>query len=190
MTNSVLAASSPETAAPVADNKRVDGGSKTPVSEYLPLAAAVIALGGIYWAHRLSKRREAIARFHAQAVKFREAFAADLAAIENDNLGHLDLMDYMRSAYNARHAAAVAVFEGFVPAGKLGAFRDDWNRYRYGENEDGSPAVPDEESPPHSEMLLLCYYGPGPSWERHLQLSGYEKAMSRIRKLLSYASEA
>ena len=185
-----VAASSPKAAAPVADNKRVDGGGKTPVSEYLPLAAAVIALGGIYWAHRLSKRREAIARFHAQAVKFRECFAADLAAIENDTLGHLNLMEYLRVAYNERHAAAILAFEPSISRGKASGFRDAWNRYRYGENEDGSAAAVSNEGLDHDEFYFLCYLSPGHSWETHIPKPAKQKALERMHALLSYASEA
>ena len=144
----------------------------------------------IYWAHRLSKRREAIARFHAQAVKFRECFAADLAAIENDTLGHLNLMEYLRVAYNERHAAAILAFEPSISRGKASGFRDAWNRYRYGENEDGSAAAVSNEGLDHDEFYFLCYLSPGHSWETHIPKPAKQKALERMHALLSYASEA
>jgi hypothetical protein len=179
-------ASSPKTASQPAQG----GGVEKPVPPIVEVQKILLGTAGAalvaYFAYRLARRKDDRTIFLTAGARFREAFAADIAAIENGNLGHLDLMDYLRVGYKERHAAAFALFEGFVPRTKLAAFRDDWNRYRYGENENGSPAIPTADGLTHDELLFLCYVGPGWSWETHIQKSGDEKALTRIRKLLSY----
>ena len=179
-------ASSPKAASQPANDQRVEG--KEDGKPYIPVIIAVIGLGGVYWAHRLSRRREMIARFNAAATNFREAFAIDLAAIEHGNIGHLPLMDYLRTAHDERHAAAVVAFEPFIAASRLTAFREAWQRYRYGENENGTPAEATHEEMDHDELYFLCY-AEGRSWETHIAASNTQKAIGRMKQLLSYAAE-
>ena len=158
----------------------------------VPIVAAGIAvLGALFVAwlvHKWNGGRERRGRFVSAATKFREAFAPDLAAIEHGKIGHLPLMDYLRTAHDERHAAAVVAFEPFIAASRLTAFREAWQRYRYGENENGTPAEATHEEMDHDELYFLCY-AEGRSWETHIAASNTQKAIRRMKQLLSYAAE-
>lgn len=158
----------------------------------IPLVAAGITILGAacvaWFAHRWSRTREAASRRALGAAKFREAFASDLVAVEHGNIGHLSLMDYLREAHNERHASAVVTFEPLIRGAKLTAFRHAWQRYRYGENEDGSPAAPDSDGMNHDDLYFLCY-AENRGWETHIALSSQEKAIERMRTLIAYAAE-
>jgi hypothetical protein len=148
--------------------------------------AALVA----YLAYRWARRKDDRTNFIDAGARFREAFAADLAAIENGNIGYRGIVDFLIGAYNERHAAAVVIFEPFVPTKKLAAFRDDWNRYRYGQDKDGRPNVPAEDGLPHDELLFLCYSEAGVVWESHTGMPAGSKAIARIKRLCTYTSEA
>jgi hypothetical protein len=157
------------------------------------IAAGITVLGGLLIAllvNKWSGARERRTRFVAAATKFREAFAPDLVAVEYGDIGHLLLMDYLRTAHDQRHAAAVIAFEPFVTAKNSTAFRQAWQSYRYGQNEDGAPAAPCPEQMEHDDLYFLCYAEEGCSWETHLAASNTQKALKRMKKLLSYAEDA
>lgn len=149
-----------------------------------PYIIAGIGITGIYLAHRLALRREALARRRAAAIRFREAFAPELIKAEADTDCGLDYMGLLRRAHDERHAQAVSDFEPFIPRRRLDAFRQDWNRYRYGENKDGSAAAPDAMDMGHGELYFLEY---GVEWDNGRPCAPRDNAITRIGKLLSYA---
>lgn len=159
-------------------------GPKQHIAQYLPLAAPVAVLAGIYLTHRLALRREALARQRAAALRFRQAFAPELSKAEADTDCRLDYMGLLRVAHDERHAQAVSDFEPFIPRRRLNAFRQDWNRYRYGENKDGSALAPDAMDMGHGELYFLEY---GVEWDHGRPCAPRDNAITRIRKLLSYA---
>jgi hypothetical protein len=165
--------------------KRVEEREKIPV----PVVAAIIGVAGSLLiaglVHRWSRTREKEARFATAATRFRQAFASDIAAIEEGNIGSLDLPDYLRLAYKERHAAAVVEFEPFVSQDKLPGFRKAWDRYRYGENSDGTIASPDDEGLSHEDLLFLGYGFA--TFETHAKQSAKDRALARVRALLAHA---
>ena len=160
------------------------------ISEILKIPLATIGAALVaYFAYRLARRKDDRTNFLNAGGIFREAFAADLVAVQNGTIGYRGVADFLKVAYDERHAAAIAIFEPFVPDKKLAAFRDDWNRYRYGQNKDGSPNAPSEDGLPHDELLFLCYTEPGVVWESHTGMSAESKAIVRIKKFIAYTSE-
>ena len=184
-----VSAKNPKAASQPADANYVENPTKHVVDVakigLVTTGAALVA----YFAYRLARRKDDRSNFLAAALKFRSVFALDIAYLESGRWSGIALMDSLREAYRDRHAAAIAEFEIHVAGKRLAAFRDDWNRYRYGEKEDGSAASPDDVELSHDEFLLLCYAGPGQSWETHISLSGTTKALHRIRKLMEHGSE-
>ena len=143
--------------------------------------AALIA----YLAYRLARRKDDRSTFTAAAIQFREAFTPELAAAEADTRNGINYMKFLRAGYNERHAQAVIDFEHFLPAEKVDSFADDWNRYRYGENTDGSAQTPDAEDMDHELLYFLEY---SIEWDLRRPEKPRLNAIKRIRKLLSYAS--
>jgi hypothetical protein len=142
-----------------------------------------------YFAYRLARRKDDRSNFLAAASKFRAAFAQDIATLQGDHWGGTALQDMLLAAYQDRHVVAVQEFEPHIRPKRLAAFREDWNRYRYGEKENGQPATPDDFELGHKELLLLCYAAPGTSWETHIQDVGTRKALRRLQKLMEHARE-
>jgi hypothetical protein len=140
-----------------------------------------------YLAYRLAVRKDERSAFKAACSKLHEAFTNDLAAVENHNLGNLDLMEFLGRAHE-RHAAAVVAFEHHLPARKRAAFRAAWNRYRYGENADGSIARTQDEGLSHDELLFLCYSPFGGITEPHTGKSAQQRVLERLRVLLAFAT--
>jgi hypothetical protein len=184
MAASVVSASSAKAAAPVADEKRTEGSIKAPMTDYLPLAAAVIALGGIYWAHRLSKRRESIGRLAATAKEFRAAFADELAFLESNRDPYFDIQAYLLTAYDTKHRAAIALFEAFVPLADRTNFKAAWHEYHSGQQVDGEPLDMFSMGSPYKEAMFIEYSGHP---FRHPTMSARELAIQRMRALLAYA---
>lgn len=177
---------SPKAAKPPTDDKRVKS-TIDAVIPYPPIAVAAAGLFGVYVAHRLSMRREAIGQFHAAAVKFRAAFAPELLTAEADTGGSINYMDVLRTAHDERHAQAVIEFEPFIPKAKLSSFRSDWNRYRYGENKDGSPVQPGADGMDHEALYFLEY---SIEWDLSRPERPRQNAIRRINALLDYARTA
>ena len=144
--------------------------------------AALVA----YFAYRLAQRKDDRSNFFAACLKFREAFAPELSAAEADSSNRINYMEFLRAAHDERHAMAVIAFEPFVPASGLASFRSDWNRYRYGENADGTTQQPDPEDMDHDELYFLEY---SIEWDLRRPERPRQNTISRIRKLLSNASE-
>jgi hypothetical protein len=180
-----VAASSPKTASQPGNDQRVDG--KDDGKPYVPFVIAGIGLVGVYFAHHLSKRRDSNNRFAAAAAKFRDAFSPELEAAEADTRHSINYVEFLRTAYRERHAQAYIAFEPFVPVEKRRSFNRDWNRYRYGENEDGSTQEPDPEDIDHEALYFLEY---SIEWDLRRPERPRENTVKRIRKLLSYTSDA
>ena len=156
------------------------------------IATGITVCGAVVLAllvNRWNKRRESDGRTASAVTKLHESFAPAIAAIEGARLGHLSLMDFLRTAYDERHAAAVIAFEPFVTPNKLNRFCDAWNRYRYGEDENGKPANPASADMNHEDLYFLCYTPPGSTWETHIKTPATQKALERIRAFLKCASE-
>jgi hypothetical protein len=183
MTNVVVASSAAKTTSQSANDERVGGGNDG--KPYVPFVIAGIGLVGIYVAYLLSKRRDSNNRFAVAATKFRDAFAPELAAAEADTRNEVNYMEFLRTAYDERHAQAYIAFEQFVPAENRRSFKNDWNRYRYGENKDGSTQEPDTEDMNHDDLYFLEY---SIEWDLRHPERPRENAIKRIRNLLSYAS--
>jgi len=139
-----------------------------------------------YFAYRLARRKDDRANFLSAAAKFREAFTPELIAAEADQQNKINYMTFLRAAHDERHALAFSAFEPFVQANKLNNFREDWNRYRYGENQDGSAMRPDPEDMGHDELYFLEY---SIEWDHRKPDRPRKNTTIRIRKLLRYASE-
>ena len=119
-------------------------------------------------------------------IRFRHAFAKELSALESGLSLSVDLKDYLRAAYDARHAEAVANFEPFVSKERLAGFRGDWLRYCYGEHESGKPITPEDAGLDADEFLFNVYADIG----AHLYpVFPRTRAIAQMRKLLSYAEE-
>lgn len=95
-------------------------------------------------------------------------------------------MDFLRVAHDDRHAQAVVAFEPFIPAGKRRQFREDWQRYCYGEHDEGSSMTPATAEMDHNDLLCLSY-----TREFHLENPEAARllAIERMRKLLIYANQ-
>ena len=144
--------------------------------------AAVVA----YFAYRLAQRKDDRTNFLAAAAKFREAFIPELIAAEADTRSKINYLDFLRAAYDDRHSKAFAAFEPFVPAYSRSSFNTDWNRYRYGENDDGTIQKPDQDDMDHASLYFLEY---SIEWDLRRPNRPRENAITRIKKLLSYAGE-
>ena len=146
-----------------------------------------------YFARRLSadqlKNMLALAKaeaVRAAGIRLRHAFAKELSALKSGLSLSVDLQHYLRAAYDARHAEAATNFEPFVPKARLAGFRGDWQRYCYGEHENGAPLTVEEIEMDAEELLFLTYNAVG----NHLHPGLPRKlAITRIVKLLSYAEE-
>ena len=136
--------------------------------------------------HKWNGVREARNRRAAAAIKFRDSFIPELFAAEADTGNRINYMEFLRAAYGERHAQAVIAFEPFIPADELGSFRSDWNRFRYGENADGSTQQPNPEDMDHDSLYFLEY---SIEWDLRRPERPRENTITRIRKLLSHASE-
>jgi hypothetical protein len=154
------------------------------MTDYIPLAAALIALGGIYWAHRLSKRRESIARLAAAAKDFRAAFADELAVLESNRDQYFDIQAYLLAAYDTKHRAAIALFESFVPPADRTNFKTAWHEYHSGQQVDGEPLDMFAMGSPYNEAMFIEYSGHPFS---HPTMSARELAIHRMRALLAFA---
>ena len=175
-----VAASSPKAASDPGNDNRID--REDAVKPYIPIGVAVVGVIGIYIAHRLSTRRERLSRFHAAAAKFRDAFAPELAAAEADSRNDINYMDFLRAAYE-RHALAIIAFDAFILEDKRRSFNNAWNRYRYGENADGSTQAPDPHDMDHESLYFLEY---SIEWDLSRPKRPRENTIKRIRTLLSY----
>lgn len=96
----------------------------------------------------------------------------------------MDLQDYLRIAFEARHAEAIVEFEPFVPRQRLVGFRADWERHCYGERQNGVPFTTELMT---ADSLLFLEYNA----ESHLANPELpcKFAIERICKLLTYAQE-
>jgi hypothetical protein len=144
--------------------------------------AALVA----YFAYRLARRKDDRTNFLAAGAKFREAFAPELAAAEADDRNEINYMEFLRTAYQ-RHEQAVMAFEHFMPLDRRRSFTEDWNRYRYGENDKGATQMPAPEDMDHASLYFLEY---SIEWDLRSPKRPRENTINRIRKLLSYASAA
>ncbi len=149
----------------------------TPVVGALLLAA----IGSWLHYHNAFLARRALA-----AAAFRAAFAPDLAAIEANSFGDRDLMDYLGVAYTERHAQAALVFEPFLSRRRRRSFVADWNRYRYGEQKDGSPLSPEKAATTEVGLRFLQY---SDEWHGFKAELAHDLAIKHIHILLSHASE-
>jgi hypothetical protein len=177
--------SGPKAASQPANDERIKG--EVDVKPYLTVAAAGIGLAGVYLAHHLSKRRDRLSQFRSAAVRFREAFTPELVAAEADTNNRIDYMELLRSAYDERHARAFIIFEPFVPADKRRGLREEWDRYRYGENDDGTIQRPGPEDIAHASLYFLEY---STEWDLRSPERPRANTIKRIHKLLSYAEDA
>jgi hypothetical protein len=161
--------------------------------EPIVIEAAKIGLGTAgaaliaYLAYRLARRKDDRSNFLSAAIRFREAFTPELAAAEADAGNRINYMEFLRAAHDERHTQAVIAFEHFLPVEKLRGFTDDWNRYRYGENADGSVQEPDPEDMDHESLYFLEY---SIEWDLRRPERPRENTIKRIRKLLSHTSDA
>lgn len=162
------------------------GGASVP----LPLVAAGITVAGAilvaYLVHRWNGKRERKARFVAAATAFRNAFAGDLAALEGRTFRGEDPMEFLRVAHDERHAQAVIAFEPFLPIVKKERFRKDWQRYCYGEGDDGKLLEPDPEDMGHKQLYFLVYSA---EWKPGDLEAPRRAAIERMKRLLTYAGE-
>jgi hypothetical protein len=121
---------------------------------------------------------------YAASARFREAFANELVALESDDLGHYDVTDFLKAAY-VKHAKAVVEFQLAINQSEREKLQNDWDRFRYGENEDGRVCTPEiSEGLDHNDLLYLCYGGLGCTFETHIKLGAHQKAINRINQLL------
>lgn len=157
------------------------------VKIYITIGVALVGLISIYITHRLTSRRDSLSRFHIAATKFRDAFAPELAAAEADTENRIDYMEFLSTAYNARHSQAFIIFEPFVAAKKRGILHNDWNFYRYGENVDDSIQGYDRVHMDHASVSFLEY---STEWDLSCPERPRENAIKRIRRLMSYATES
>ena len=125
------------------------------------------------------------ARVATASASFRTAFAGDLAVFESGSIGDRDPMDYLRDAY-PKHLEAVFAFSPFILNRHRRSFDADWNRYRYGEQEDGSPQTPETAAAPEDGIRFLEYSF---EWHRFKPQSARDLAVKRMRKLLTYAEQ-
>jgi hypothetical protein len=187
MSNSIPKRDGAATSSNPKQHERADGKLEVPI----PIIAAGIAVAGSLVAallvHVLSSRREARGRRATATVKFRAAFARELLAAEADTGGSINYMDVLRAAHDERHAQAVIEFEPFIPKAKLSSFRSDWNRYRYGENKDGSPVQPGADGMDHEDLYFLEY---SIEWDLSRPERPRQNAIKRINALLDYARAA
>jgi hypothetical protein len=119
-----------------------------PSQPLFPIIATGIGVTGGFaiavLSHYLARRREAVARFAQAAKDFRSAFVQDLAWLEGDRTAPMGIDHYLSTAFEARHRAALAVFEHFVPAARRAAYKAAWQQYQNCQQLDGELARMDE----------------------------------------------
>lgn len=154
-----------------------------------PLVTTGVAVTGAvavaFLTHKLSKRRESIARFSAASLELRIAFADELAFLESTNDPYFDIQRYLLQGYDAKHRAAIAIFEHFVPDSKRDRFAAAWHQYHSGQQAGGEPLDMFEMGSPYDQAMFIEYSGYPFS---HPTMSARELAICRIRTLLAFAS--
>jgi hypothetical protein len=157
-------------------------------SQYIPILAAGItvagAIGVAVFIHRMSARREAVARFSAAAKEFRAVFAEELAMLESRAELSVELDMYLFNAYEAKHKVAIATFEHFIPEANRKAFEAACHQYHSGQQVDGEPLDMFEMGATYKQALFVEYQS-GISW--HHPVSRRALAVNRIRELLAFA---
>lgn len=153
----------------------------------MPLAAiiaALIGIAGVGLSHLWSKQRESIARSAAASREFRSAFADELATLESNRDPYFDIQSFLLAAYDSKHKAAIALFEGYVPKSRRITFRQAWHRYHSGQEADGQPLDMFEMGSPYNVAMFIEYSG-GPF--SHPTMNARELALCRMKELLSFA---
>jgi hypothetical protein len=174
--------------AAVAASNPTDSRAEERPEPRVPIIAAVVGVAGAaavaWFAHSLSKRREAVARFSAAAKEFRAAFADELAFLESKAESPIGLDAYLLSAYDAKHRLAIATFEHFLSEPDRARFRAACNQYHSGQQVDGEPLDMYEMGADYREAMFVEYMG---SPFRHPTMNARELAVARIRKLFEFA---
>ena len=132
------------------------------------IAGTLIGTVTTYWlSMKLAKQQFSYLRevsrldaLHRSAGDFVDAFAEDVALLESGAALDLELKEYLREAYKARHRKAVSAFERFVPQDSLASFRTEWAKHCYGTDSNGKLMSPhDDDLGLGHDDLLFHHYG-------------------------------
>lgn len=151
------------------------------------VAATITVLGALlmaYFVHRWNAGRERTARLAAASKEFRVAFADELAVLVSNREPYFDIQNFLLTAYDAKHRAAIALFEGFVPVADRMRFQAAWQEYHSGQRAGGEPLDMFDMGSPYKEAMFIEYSGAPFS---HPTMGARELAIHRIRVLLAFA---
>jgi len=164
------------------------------ISGSLAIAGTLL---GVVFTYRLSiksaerqfEHLRAISKLDAwntAAREFRHSLGGELAALEANSESLGDVMDFLKSAY-ASHAAAVAVFEEYLPINSRQAFRTAWLQHCYNGEDPNDTNNPKWSGLDHDSLLFLHY-----SNEFNLanRSSARVQAIENVRALLAFAKDA
>lgn len=142
---------------------------------YLPIGVAIIGLAGVYLAHRLSKRREGIARTATACAKFRTAIISAISSIPPVTK-HWDnqVLSILPSTCTII-GVAVAEFSPFIAKESLVSFEIEWQAFK---------KHCEEQIPKALSVSEVLYGGASP-----IVKVSKEKFYSHVQTLLSFAKE-
>ena len=164
-----------------------DADWKLPVP--VPIAVAGITVAGGFaiagLVHWLTKRRDANTRFSQASKEIRSAFADELAYLESNKDPYFDIQAYLLAAYDTKHRAAIALFEGFIEDNvERERFKAAWHQYHSGQQAGGEPLDMFEMGSPYKEAMFIEYSG---NPFRHPTMGARKLAIYRMRALLAFA---
>ena len=117
--------------------------------------------------------------WHVAASEFNAAFANELAILESDDIQPLMIKDFLFSAYETKHQAAIATFQHFIPNASCAAFNAACQKY-HSNNKDICDGVAfSYKEAMFSEYNEIPFNSP--------EIKPHELAVQRIRDILEFA---